>query len=398
MDKKRDFFAKRITLRILLWVVFLGLGLSYLLFRLEGNAIREFYSEIYRNKMMVTNEYTRRVISDVYVAVTNNIYYLEHTLDNPDLHKNTMERIVKSGTRIRSCGICFVENYYPQKGRLFCPFAWRNVAHPDVVYSQDVGDADQNYLYDDWFLDVVKSDSARWSDPFYDGYDKKTALSAYNAPIHDAEGRVVAVLGADVSLDWLTAKLNEADSTVNKSSMMMASKFKMKSSNFIINYDGTFLTHPDESNIIKGNFFRLLKSSDGSDVDAMVSRMRAGLEQEAKSRDRFLVNGEECYVFYMPVKYTKWLMVSVIPCHPIDILGYLNAGGLLLIFLLVLLVLVVVVYYSLKNAIEPLNRLTQVTDEIAKGHYDTPLPEVRHNDEIGRLRDAIGEMQYTLSL
>lgn len=398
MDKKRDFFAKRITLRILLWVVFLGLGLSYLLFRLEGNAIREFYSEIYRNKMMVTNEYTRRVISDVYVAVTNNIYYLEHTLDNPDLHKNTMERIVKSGTRIRSCGICFVENYYPQKGRLFCPFAWRNVAHPDVVYSQDVGDADQNYLYDDWFLDVVKSDSAQWSDPFYAGYDKKTPTSAYNLPIHDADGRVVAVLGADVSLDWLTAKLSEADSTVNKSSMMMASKFKMKSSNFIINYDGTFLTHPDESNIIKGNFFRLLKSSDGSDVDAMVSRMRAGLEQEAKSRDRFLVNGEECYVFYMPVKYTKWLMVSVIPCHPIDILGYLNAGGLMLIILLVLLVLVVVVYYSLKNAIEPLNRLTQVTDEIAKGHYDTPLPEVRHNDEIGRLRDAIGEMQYTLSL
>ena len=46
-------------------------GVSYVLFYLEERATRQFYSEIYHNKMRITNEYTRRVISDVYVAVTN---------------------------------------------------------------------------------------------------------------------------------------------------------------------------------------------------------------------------------------------------------------------------------------------------------------------------------------
>ena len=66
---------------MLIWVIFIALGLACVLFYFEGRSTRQFYTEIYHNKMLITNEYTRRVISDVYVAVTNNLYYLEHSLD-----------------------------------------------------------------------------------------------------------------------------------------------------------------------------------------------------------------------------------------------------------------------------------------------------------------------------
>ena len=361
--KKREYFARRITGRILLWMAFVLLGIASLLFYSEVHAIREFYSEIYRNKMLITNEYARRVISDVYVAVTNNIFYLEQTLDKPELHKATMERIVKSGTRVRSCGISFIENYYPQKSRHFCPFAWRNAANPEVVYSQDMGDADLDYLNADWFLDIVKSDSASWSEPFYDGYDKTTPLSSYDAPIHDQQGRVVAVVGADISLDWLTNKLVEADSTINKSTMMMASRVKMKSLTFIINHDGAYLTHSDENSILKGNFYTQIEPCNGSDAEKLVADMR----------------------------------VSLVPCRPIDMLGYLNAGTVLFVVLLAMLLLAVVAYYYMKNAIRPLNQLARMADDMTKGKFDTHVPETSHDDEIGRLRDSIEELQFTLS-
>ncbi|MBR4897880.1 MAG: HAMP domain-containing protein [Prevotella sp.] len=382
----------------MIWMVFVVLGLSYILFHYEGKAVRESYSEIYRNKMLITTEYTRRVISDVYVAVTHNIYYIEHTLDKPDLHKGTMERIVKSGTRVRSCGISFIEDYYyPQKERHFCPFAWRNITNPDVIYSQDMGDADLDYLTADWFLDILKSDSAQWSEPFYDGYDNKTALSAYMVPIHDQEGRVVAVLGADVSLDWLTNKIIETDSVINQNSMFLANKFKMKSYSFIINHDGSYLTHSDESNILKGNFYSQLASSNGSDVKALVKQMEAGVASDNKSFGHCVFNGEECYIFYIPVKYTRWLMVTVVPCHAIDMLGYIKAGTVTILILLAMLLLLVVIHYYMKNAIEPLKQLTQVTDDINNGHFDTPIPELKHNDELSQLRDSIQEMQFKLS-
>ena len=185
MEKKRKSLVGRLTGRFLVWMMIIIMIISYVLFYLEARATRQFYSEIYHNKMLVTNEYTRRVISDVYVAVTNNLYYLEHSLDKPDSLRVTMERIVESGTRVRSCGVSFIENYYPQKGQQYCPYAWRDAAFPDSVHSQDKSDIGRDYLHADWFLSVLRSDSAQWSAPFYDHYDDRTTLSAYMVPIHD---------------------------------------------------------------------------------------------------------------------------------------------------------------------------------------------------------------------
>ena len=398
MEKKQKSFAARLTSRLLVWVIIVIVGLSYIILRSERQATSLFYSEIFHNKMLVTNEYVRRVISDVYVAVTNNIYYIEHNLDDPDCHKETMVRIVKSGTRVRSCGISFIEDYYyPKKEHRFCPFAWRNSANPDVIYSQDMGDADLDYLTADWFLDVVKSDSAQWSEPFYDGYDENTTLSAYEVPIHDQAGRVVAVLGADISLDWLTSKLSEADTTINKSVMMMASIFEMKSESFIINHDGSYITNPEGKRIMKDNFFSHIENGDGGEAEKLIERMRNGIASEDRGQEKYTVDGKECYLFYNPIKYTQWVLVTVVPCRSVDILSQLNAAGLLFIFLLAMLLIIFVGYYYIKNGIYPLKQLTKVANDIAKGKFDTTMPEMKYNDEISQLRDSIEEMQYRIS-
>lgn len=399
MGKKKQTFAGRITGRILIWMIGIVLCFAYVILHFEGEETRQFYSEIYRNKMIVNKEYTRRVISDVYVAVTNNIYYVEHTINNPDAHKETMERIVKSGTRVRSCGISFIEDYYPHKGHHFSPFAWRNVTNPKVVYSQDMGDADLDYLTADWFLNMLKSDSAQWSAPFFDVYDKKTPLSSYMVPIHDQSGRAVAVLTADISLDWLTRKLSEADTTINESSMFMANMFEMKSNSYIINDDGTYITNNDSQRILKDNLFDHLESCDGnSSTKELIKKLKNALdEDDVDGSIRLLVDGVECYLFYTPVKYTRWMMVTIVPCRSIDLLSYLNGCTLLVLFLLGMLLLVFVSYYFIRNGIAPLTRINTVADEVLEGKFDSRLPELKHNDEISYLRDLMEEIKYRLS-
>ena len=396
MEKKRETLVGRLTTKFVILMILVVLGISYVIFYLEEQATRQFYSEIYHSKMLVTNEYTRRVISDVYVAVTNNLYYLEHSLDNPDGHRLTMERIVKSGTRIRSCGVSFIEDYYPQKTHRFCPYAWRNIEDPEMVHSRDMGDDDSDYLNASWFQDALKSDSAKWSDPFYDHYDKKTTLSAYMVPIHDQTGRTVAVLGADISLDWFTNKLKEADSVINKNKMFMASRFNLKSSSFIINRDGRYLTNSNKNSILKDNFFLQIKACDGSNVEGVINRILNGVEHN-KTPERFLVEGKECFLFYKPVKYTQWILVTAVPCKAFDTLCYLNGITVLMIILLPLLILMIVSYFYMKKSIKPLKQLVTVADDIVDGKLDTHMPEVTHNDEIGQLRDAMEEIQGILS-
>jgi nitrate/nitrite-specific signal transduction histidine kinase len=90
-------------------------------------------------------------------------------------------------------------------------------------------------------------------------------------------------------------------------------------------------------------------------------------------------------------------MVSVVPCRAVTILSWLNAATLLFIFLLALLLIVFVGYHYIKNAIYPLKQLTKVANDIATGKFDTPMPEMKHSDEISQLRDSIEQMQYTIS-
>ena len=396
MEKKRNSFVGRFTRQVLIWMIIVVLGISYFLFYLEGQATRQFYSEIYHNKMRITNEYTRRVISDVYVAVTNNIYYLENSLDNPDSIKATMERIVRSGTRIRSCGVSFIKDYYPRKGHLYRPYAWRDASNSGEIYSQDMGDADLDYLTDSWFLNTIKNDSGQWTDPFYDGYDETTTVSAYVVPIHDKTRDVVGVLAADISLDWFANKLKEADSVINKNKMLMASRFQMESNSFIINHDGLYMTHSDRNRIMKDNFFRQLEACDGSNAESVINRIVNGMEDN-KRPERYLVNGEECYLFYMPVKYTQWILVTVVPCKAVDTLCYLNGATVLLIVLIPLLLLIFVGYFYMKKVFKPLKQLVKVADDIVDGKLDTPLPPIERNDEIGHLSDALEEIQGILS-
>lgn len=396
MEKKRKSFVSRFTRQVLIWMIIVVLGISYFLFYLEGQATRQFYSEIYHNKMRITNEYTRRVISDVYVAVTNNIYYLENSLDNPDSIKATMERIVKSGTRIRSCGVSFIKDYYPRKGHLYRPIAWRDASNSGEIYSQDMGDADLDYLTDSWFLNTIKNDSGQWTDPFYDGYDETTTVSAYVVPIHDKTRDVVGVLAADISLDWFANKLKEADSVINKNKMLMASRFQMESNSFIINHDGLYMTHSDRNRIMKDNFFRQLEACDGSNAESVINRIVNGMEDN-KRPERYLVNGEECYLFYMPVKYTQWILVTVVPCKAVDTLCYLNGATVLLIVFIPLLLLIFVGYFYMKKVFKPLKQLVKVADDIVDGKLDTPLPPIERNDEIGHLSDALEEIQGILS-
>lgn len=395
--KKKKTFAGRITRNLLVWLVVIMVGLSFFVFHFVDSATRRFYIENYHNKTLITMEYTRRVISDVYVAVTNNIYYLEQNLDNPDGHTQVMERIVRNGTRVRSCGISFIgDYYYPRKGHRFCPYAWRSPVNLEKIETVELGDSALDYLNAEWFHSVTDTDSAHWSEPFYDGSNGTIPLTAYMAPIHDKDGKVIAVLGADVSLDWLTDKLNETDSVINDNSSFVTNVLDLKSSSFIINHDGTFITHPEADRILKDNFFNHIEGLENYEAKDFIAEMRAGAMSEGESEKKIVFDGHESYVFFTPVKYTQWMLVTVVPWQSIDILGYINSLVVLVFILLAILVIIVMCRFYIKRDVEPLKKLTHAADEMAKGNFKTTLPTSDSNDEIQQLITSFDEMQYSL--
>ena len=118
-------FARRLTRWLMLVLFVMMAGLAYLIYEVVKMSMVEIVALNFHDIMELSEKNICDALSDVSVAVENNIFYIERHIGQPAELQATMERMVAQNPRMRSCGISFIENYFPQKGRSFCPYAWQ---------------------------------------------------------------------------------------------------------------------------------------------------------------------------------------------------------------------------------------------------------------------------------
>lgn len=406
-------FASRLTWRIMLTLLIVMGITSYFIFVTTWSVVVA-ESEAYCMEMLKSrNEKIRRLLSDVYVASVNTLPDIEKNLNQPDQLYALMERLVSLNPHIHSSGISFVENYYPQKGRWFCPYAIRNDSNK--IETMTLGDEKFDYLNKKWFVEACAAKKGFWGKPFFDTNDS-TLLTSYMIPIRDKQDRTVAVLGVDLSLEWLTSKLQhnisvdignnrkaqlttEDDDTIPVDRDNEENKGR-KSYFIVIDSDGTYIAHPDKEKILNANFFEMAKETPDTLDNYIVKMMKSGYNgfyHKDEDGNELVIDGEESYVFYSPIKKVNWSMAFVVPGFYVKILAYVIIFILVVLILLALLVVFIVGRIAIRRAVKPVWQLASSANEVAQGHFDTPLPQVKRHDEICMLRDSFDEMQHSLT-
>ena len=397
---------------MLVLLIVMGLA-SYLLYEMTSSLVEEEETDLYESKLDVSVQKVRRVISDVYVATTNQVPMIEESLDQPDRMFTLVERLVSLNPRIRSCGISFVADYYPQKGHWFCPYAVRRDS--TKVEVKTVGSADYDYLKTEWFTEALEAKEGYWSKPYYEGNDSITPLVSYMAPIRDKQGRTVAILGADVSLDWFsdvlikmmkkTAHLRDSIPTDTQQQRKDNGKDQFGHYySFIIDGKGTYLAHTDKKHILKDNFLEETASYPDTLANYLCRQMIAGkkgyypnYDEDDENTKSLIIRGRSVYLFYAPIEHTDWSMALALPTFDIKGFSVLVSIILLLLISLALLAVYFVGRRIIKKTAKPLHQLATSAGEVAKGNFDTPLPSIKHNDEIHLLRDSFENMQQSLT-
>ena len=109
------------------------------------------------------------------------------------------------------------------------------------------------------------------------------------------------------------------------------------------------------------------------------------------------LDGRKMYVFYSPVKHTDWSMALAVPKYSIDLIGIFVGLLMLLLIAVGLVVAFIVSRIVIRRAVKPLKQLSASAGEVAKGHFSTALPVIKHYDEVGVLRDSFDDMQKSLT-
>ena len=392
-------FAKRLTWRIMLrMLIFMGIPTA-LVFWL-------CYVLVYTGAVGICNrlvsgqqEKIRRITSDLYVASVNTAPVIEENLDRPEKIQEIIERMLRKNPYMRSCGISFVENYYPKKGRWFCPFAVR--VNSDTIETHVMDDTKHDYLNAAWFKEALSRNEGYWGKAFIDSVNQERPLVSYYLPIHDKRDSTVAILRADLSLDWLNDKIqlftSNKDSSSTKGVSVEIKQEKKEAWDpeyaayyFLVDTTGTLLIHPDQTRVLSHN----IKEYVTKDPNDAVSSI---LDRNSDEDDDLMLDNENMLVTFQSVKYTNWCLGLVIPEFFVEIFAYIFGGIMTLIILIGMLAVYFFGRRTIKKSTKPLKQLAESANEVAKGNFDTPLPALESRDEIHQLRDSFEQMQHSLT-
>jgi len=284
---------------------------------------------------------TKTMLKTMENTLVGHIWDLKRELHHPDSMFNIARWIVKSNPAVLGCGIAFRPDYYPEKGRLFEPFAQR--INGKIVVRQ-LADSTHDYTKEGSYPIALKAHQVegvkigmkkgRWLDTYYDNVTLKNTLS-YSLPIWDQDSCFVGMFGLDASLELLGDTLNRRH--------LYPSSYDL-----LLSEDGKLLASPvlTYSNRLKiENIVRIINDST---TEKAQSRNRRSTVAHFKDPD-----GREGIVFYAFFKGEPHWQVAVV-CYDDEVFGELSRirTKTLLFSLLGLLILGFILYLAMRNILK----------------------------------------------
>ena len=379
----RKLLSVRLSLWIVLFATLIFMGALGYLFHESREAVRE--EAINRASQILDNTELRvnRILEQVEIATRNMIWLPTRHLDAPDSMYVYSRRVLENNPDIFGCSIAFEPYYFKDRGQYFSVYSQFSDTEEGVIESSQEGDDDYQYFCMDWYLLPKLLDGPCWTEPFIDldpdtTYVKEMILS-YGIPLKDKDGTFIGVISTDISLSWLSNIITSIKPYPNSYSIMTGR-------------GGTFLVHPDSTKLFYETIFTETLETPDTAMTALGYAMHAGEE----GMKQMTIDGQDCFVFYKPLKKTQWSVAIV--CPEDDIFGGFDrlTKAVTVIVMIGMLLMLYIVSRIITRELKPLRKLANQTRVIASGHFDQDLSDEGRIDEIGNLAKSFGDMQHSL--
>lgn len=350
------------------FVVLTAIVLLFVSSMLQYSRMREMvktsaYNRAQSNIDFVEQDITR-IVELVESAVRNNIWSARALAPVPDSLWGITRGVVLDNPVVYGSAVALVENYNPSKsGRLFAPYSYRD---GDEIKNTQLGTEEYNYLEQEWFKGALEAgDNGYWSEPYFDEGGGNRLMTTYSVRVLDHQGRLAAVITADVALDWASDRLAAVDDYPGALKML-------------ISHAGTIMaTSPYFSAVNRRNIMDVARSMDDAEEFESVNQdLLAG-----KQGSRLVhLQGEKYYVFFDTMQKNGWSMSISIPEDEIfSEIRHLNQRmlGLELLGLMLLLVILLYTLFNQRKLLAVQEKKGRIESElhVASGIQESMLPK-----------------------
>lgn len=297
-----------------------------------------------------------------------------------------LKSVVADNSEIYGSAVAFEPNAFLPEFTYFAPYSYRKTTEEGgtTIASMYLGGSGYDYFFMDWYQLPKELRRAVWSEPYFDEGAGNVTMATFSVPFfHEAdEGRRVrGVVTADISLDWLQHLVGSI-------------KIYQTGFAYLISQNGFFLTHPVKEYAMRRSVFSVAEERNDGDLRRIGRDMIRGGSGFVKWRDK--KDGRDYWFSYAPLPSSGWSLGLLIPEEELFADLHRLSKRILFVGVAGFLFLALTVAFISGTITRPLRNLAGKTDEIARGNLDVELPELRYNDEIGRLNRSFREMKTAL--
>ena len=294
IDRIRTFFKERKGSRlilILLTALLLEL-VAALQYTYTRNLLIKEEERITRMELTMESEIILHTLEEAELSMFENEWSVKESLAHPDSLFGAVGRMIESNSNVSGACIAVLPDYYPEKGRLFEPYAHREDGR--ILVDQIAG-PDHDYTLGPYFQQALREETEFWSDPYDYGADPVQKLTTYTYPVRDRSGRLAAICGLDIDLTWLSDTLN-------------VHPYYPSSFGFMLTRNGRLVAGPREERVSS----RTMDYVAGLVMDPTVDRTIRGRHRVSCIEFRDPVSGKRAYLDYRALpRDPGWIVAEV---------------------------------------------------------------------------------------
>ena len=249
----------------------------------------------YKNARAITQNAalkTGEVLFSTEKILNNYKWLLEHRELKRDSILGLTRLIVQNNPEILGCAIAFEPNFFPEMGRYFSPYTYRN---KDSLISFNLGSIDYEYFVMDWYQIPTTIGKPYWTEPYFDSGGSEKLITTYSAPFYHRGGeKLIGTITLDLSLEWLT----DIVSSVHILKTGYAA---------VISRNGTFVTHPNKELIMNQTIFSYATELGNPELREIGRDMQAGNGGFVSHN----LQGTNRMIYYTPLPLSKWTLAVI---------------------------------------------------------------------------------------
>ena len=288
------------------------------------------------------------------------------------------ERLLQNNEFVYGCAVAFEPDYFPSQGHYFSPYSYRDEQSGEIK-SMQLGNDSYDYHYMDWYQIPKLLNKPYWSEPYYDEGGGEKMMTTFSKPLYDSEGKLYAIITADLSLEWLTELVGNI-------------KAFEKSYNLMVSRNASYIVHPDHELILNETIF----SSTYGDEDESLKKLQDDIVNCRAGEVLRNKEGQKFFVFYSPVETTQWVVAIVCPRSELYMEVKMLRNLLIFLGVIALLLMIAMNYNGIRKVVAPVEDFSGVAKKIANGDFTVELPQIKSEDELKELHDSFEYLQHSL--